>query len=154
MARIEYLEVREAMLTYAKEQVQKDCKTDVYTITSNYTQSVGILGSIPVSVLLKFIKFNAQPDMSETSYGYTREAIFELLFAPKALDDDEADTLLGQALSDFEWYMSDREPGNAFNTVFDGYSIEKIEVNQGEIGRNKEAGLIGWMNLSAFIMED
>ena len=150
MGKIHYLQIREDIVAHAKLQVMADSKHDVYSITSDYSTMVKVIGKKPVAVLVKFLGFVSKEDESETSYGFTRDARYEVVFSAKALNDDAVDELLTKAITDFEWYLCDHAPGYVFGSPL----IEWAKVQSSHIAKSKSAGLIGWLVLTVRISED
>ena len=148
MAKVNYNDLVDAIVTHLVTQVTVDSKQDIYRITRKY--SANNLGKHPVVVVVRFAGFKPDPANSMTSSPRAQTPMFNIMLNTNGLDDEIADTLLNTASTDFVYYLGyDCQVG----FVYDQQIIQKAGVVTGDKYKDPHTGLYMKMVLEVFILE-
>lgn len=148
MAKVDYNDLVDAIVTHLDTQTVADSTQDTYKITRKY--SANNLGSHPVVVVVRFAGLKPDPENSMTSHSRARTALFNIMLNTNGLDDEIADVLLNTAITDFEYYLGyDCQSG----FVYGRQIIQKAGINGGDKAKDPRTGLYVKMVLEVFILE-
>ena len=148
MAKVNYNDLVDAIVTHLNTEVVTDSTQDTYRINRKYSSSN--LGSHPVVVVIRFAGLRPDPENSMTSHSRARTALFNIMLNTNGLDDEIADTLLNTAITDFEYYLGyDCQSG----FVYGRQIIQKAGTTTTDKAKDPRTGLYAKMGLEVFILE-